>query len=195
MCWHGCKSKMIAELKRGVSLSQYVQIAGIELRQQGTRLVGLCPFHADTTPSFFIFPDQRFKCFGCQERGDVIDFIQKLYGLSFPDALKHLGIDNRDRKITPKMRKEIEQRKQRAALVKRFRTWERKKVDELATLVRCIHRVTKKWKTAVDLELYGQILHMLPLYEYQLSLLIFGNDKEKFEFHKEAPTCRNKFLT
>jgi len=183
---------MIAELKRGVSLSQIVQNAGIELRQQGNRLVGLCPLHTEKTPSFFVF-EHRFKCFGCNTSGDVIDFVQKLYGLSFQDALKHLGIDRQE--ITPKVRKQIKQRKQRAAIVKRFREWELKKVDELSTIVRCIRKVMKKWKTAVDLEAYGQILHMLPLYEHQLSLLIFGNDKEKFKFYKEAPKCRNRVLS
>lgn len=71
--------------------------------------------------------------------------------------------------------------------------WERKKVDELATIVRCIRKVAKQWKTAVDLEAHGQILHMLPTSEYQLSLLIFGNDKLKLELYKEAQ-ANEKFI-
>ena len=182
---------MIAEQKQNIDIAATIQGAGVELKKQGSRLVGPCPFHAEKTPSFFVFPDNRFKCFGCGESGDVIDFTQKLYGLSFQDALRHLGIDRQE--ITPKVRKEIKQRKHKAAIVKRFREWERKKVDELATVVRCIRKVMKQWKAAVDLEAYGQILHMLPLCEYQLNLLIFGNDQLKLQFYKEAQ-ANEKFI-
>ena len=78
---------MIAELKKNIDLAQVVQEAGVGTQQQGSRQIGLCPFHDDKTPSFFIFDNQRFKCFGCGENGDVVDFVQKLYGLSFKDAL------------------------------------------------------------------------------------------------------------
>lgn len=49
----------------------------------------------------------------------MIDFTQKLYGLSFQDALKHLGIDRQE--ITPTVRKQIKQRKHRVATIQRFR--------------------------------------------------------------------------
>jgi len=185
----------IQNLKSKVDIISVIENAGVELKRQGSRHAGLCPFHNEKTPSFFVFPNERFKCFGCGESGDSIDFVQKRYGLSFPDALKHLGVDNQDWKITPGKRKEIEQRKRKADLVRAFRTWERKKADELAILIRCIRKVMKKWKTTADLELYGQILQGLPLYEYQLSLLIFGNDQEKLKFYKEAQKCRNRVLS
>lgn len=61
------------------------------LRSNGSRLLGLCPFHKEDTPSFFIFTDQnRYHCFGCNERGDVISFVMKMKELSFGDALKLL---------------------------------------------------------------------------------------------------------
>lgn len=51
-----------------------------------------CPFHSEKTPSMKIY-EQDFHCFGCGEHGDVISFVQKLFGLSFPDTLKKIDID------------------------------------------------------------------------------------------------------
>ena len=51
-----------------------------------------CPFHNEKTPSMKIY-EQDFHCFGCGEHGDVISFVQKLFGLSFPDTLKKIDID------------------------------------------------------------------------------------------------------
>src|SRR5581483_9091349 len=46
------------------------------LRKSGGRFVGLCPFHQEKTPSFGVSPDRgSFKCFGCDEGGDAIDFV------------------------------------------------------------------------------------------------------------------------
>ena len=51
----------------------------------------LCPFHSEKTPSFKIYhDDNHYHCFGCQEHGDAIDFIQKLHQSSFKEAVKLL---------------------------------------------------------------------------------------------------------
>lgn len=78
----------------------------IELRRAGKEFVGLCPFHAEKTPSFFVNEEKGvFLCRGCQQGGDVVDFVMKLDGLSFPEACKALGITNagaQRRAATPK---------------------------------------------------------------------------------------------
>lgn len=61
-----------------------------DLKQNYRRFVGLCPFHGEKTPSFTIFENNHYKCFGCQAHGDSIDFIQKTRGLNFVDAVKEL---------------------------------------------------------------------------------------------------------
>jgi len=54
--------------------------------------VGLCPFHEERTPSFSVNPDRGlFYCFGCRTGGDVIDFVMRLEGLSFPEAVERLA--------------------------------------------------------------------------------------------------------
>jgi len=71
----------------------------VELKKRGRQHVGRCPFHDDKTPSFSVSEEKGvFHCFGCGAGGDVIDFVMKLYGLSFREALAELGIDSAQRR-------------------------------------------------------------------------------------------------
>jgi len=66
----------------------------VELKQAGRNWKGLCPFHNEKTPSFNVNSDRQiFHCFGCQEGGDVIAFLMKHDGLSFPEAARSLAGD------------------------------------------------------------------------------------------------------
>ncbi len=66
----------------------------VTLKRTGGKLKGLCPFHAEKTPSFTVSPDiGRWYCFGsCAEGGDVFKFVQKIENLSFPEALERLAL-------------------------------------------------------------------------------------------------------
>ena len=67
----------------------------VKLRRNGTRMVGLCPFHTEKTPSFGVTPTLGiYKCFGCGAGGDVIKFIQEIEQLTFWEALKTLAERN-----------------------------------------------------------------------------------------------------
>ncbi len=71
-----------------------VEIIGevVELKRSGKQYKGKCPFHEDRTPSFYVTPDQGFyKCFGCDESGDVFTFVMKRMGMDFPDAIRYVG--------------------------------------------------------------------------------------------------------
>ncbi len=64
----------------------------VGLRRAGKQFKGLCPFHGEKSPSFYVDPNRhRFHCFGCNERGDAIDFVQKVEGVSFQEAIRVLG--------------------------------------------------------------------------------------------------------
>jgi DNA primase len=66
----------------------------VELKQAGRNWKGLCPFHNEKTPSFNVNSDRQiFHCFGCQEGGDVIGFLMKHEGLSFPEAARTMASD------------------------------------------------------------------------------------------------------
>ena len=65
----------------------------MSLRKSGANYQGLCPFHGEKTPSFNVNPARGiFHCFGCGEGGNVITFIMKMEGISFPEAVKFLAV-------------------------------------------------------------------------------------------------------
>jgi len=82
----------------------------LPLRRAGANYLGLCPFHAEKTPSFNVNPAREiFHCFGCGAGGNVFSFIMKIEGLNFPEAVKLLarkaGIEIEERQLTPSEKK------------------------------------------------------------------------------------------
>lgn len=79
-----------ADLKRRLDLAEVVRRCGVELKPAGRgQLKGCCPLHEEKTPSFHVYQDdQRFKCFGCGQYGDVIDFVAKRERLDGAGAIK-----------------------------------------------------------------------------------------------------------
>lgn len=64
----------------------------VRLERKGRNLVGLCPFHPETKPSFTVSPDKGiFYCFGCQAGGNVISFVMQYHKLSFAEAAMELA--------------------------------------------------------------------------------------------------------
>lgn len=87
----------------------------VSLRRAGRYFKGLCPFHAEKTPSFTVSPDKQiFHCFGCGAGGNAIDFLMKHSGFSFPEAARTLarryGIDLPSRKLSPFEKKKLTER-------------------------------------------------------------------------------------
>lgn len=84
---------IIEEIK---SRSDIVKVISdyIKVQQSGINYKGLCPFHGEKTPSFYINTSKQiYKCFGCGEGGDVINFVMKIENLEFMDAVKLLAKD------------------------------------------------------------------------------------------------------
>ncbi len=71
-----------------------VEVVGrhVELKRGGANLMGLCPFHAEKSPSFSVSPSKQFYyCFGCGATGDAIRFLTEHLGLSFVEAVRELA--------------------------------------------------------------------------------------------------------
>ncbi len=81
-------------LERVKEASDIVEVisAHTDLRRQGARWVGLCPFHEERTPSFSVEPTEKlYHCFGCGVGGDVIKFVEEKEGVGFGEAVELLA--------------------------------------------------------------------------------------------------------
>lgn len=67
-----------------------VYAAAVALKRSGKGWVGLCAFHAEKTPSFYVYPEGRFMCFGCGAHGSAIDFAMRTRNIGFQDAVRWL---------------------------------------------------------------------------------------------------------
>lgn len=87
----------------------------VSLRRSGSSYKGLCPFHADSNPSFYVSPTRgTCKCFTCGEGGDAVGFLMKHEQLTYPEALRWLakryGIQIEEKQLTDEQRKEQSER-------------------------------------------------------------------------------------
>jgi DNA primase len=81
----------VAALRYDHPIEVVVAASGVELTRRGQGFMGCCPFHDDSTASLSVggVPD-RFHCFGCGAGGDVIEYVARLNGLSFVNAVRAL---------------------------------------------------------------------------------------------------------
>jgi DNA primase len=94
--------------------------SAVKLRKQGSAHVGLCPFHAERSPSFQVVANRGFyHCFGCGKHGDAFTWLMEREGMTFPEALEQLaraaGVDLPQRRERPSAEVDLETR-MRAAL-------------------------------------------------------------------------------
>lgn len=81
----------LQELKARSDLAE-IAASYVDLKRSGRNLVGLCPFHSEKTPSFYIYPEEgNFYCFGCETGGDVITFIRRIENLDYMEAVRFLA--------------------------------------------------------------------------------------------------------
>ncbi|MGE5256292.1 MAG: DNA primase [Hyphomicrobiales bacterium] len=81
----------VSEVRHAVDIVEIIS-ESVQLRRAGKNLVGLCPFHAEKTPSFSVSPDKQiFYCFGCGTGGNVFSFVMKRDGTTFAEAARLLA--------------------------------------------------------------------------------------------------------
>lgn len=82
------------EIKEVIDKTDVVAVVSryLPLEKSGKNYRGLCPFHSEKTPSFFVSPDKKLaKCFGCGGGGTIIDFVMQIEGIGFNEALSKLA--------------------------------------------------------------------------------------------------------
>ena len=92
-------AEVIAEIRMRNDLVAFIESNGVQLRRRGADYVGLCPFHADSSPSLVISPRKQYWCChgacsaGAAKRvgGDVIEFARRLWGTGFKETVTRLG--------------------------------------------------------------------------------------------------------
>ncbi len=84
-------AESLDRLKGAADIVEVIQ-QHTDLRRSGVRMVGLCPFHDERTPSFSVDPQEKlYHCFGCGVGGDVIKFVEEKDGLGFAEAVELLA--------------------------------------------------------------------------------------------------------
>ncbi len=118
--------QFLAELKGRNSIVDIIGTA-IQLKRNGTRHTGLCPFHGEKTPSFTVFEETAsYYCFGCGAGGDVITFVMKYQNLDYMEAVRYLAdrvgmtLPDRDDKAAEFARKSRERMYEMHKIAARF---------------------------------------------------------------------------
>ncbi len=123
----GCVALISTEsLERVKQAADIVEVisAHTDLRRQGTRWVGLCPFHEERTPSFSVDAQEKlYHCFGCGVGGDTIKFIEEKEGLGFAEAVELLadryGVELEREREDPQAEAKRQQRRRLGELLDR----------------------------------------------------------------------------
>ena len=96
-----------ATIDRILDAAQIVDVVSefVTLRKRGVNFVGLCPFHDDKTPSFYVSPAKGLcKCFACGKGGNVVHFVMEHEQMTYPEALRWLAkkynIEIKERELT-----------------------------------------------------------------------------------------------
>ena len=94
----------ILALKQTIKLSEVIRSRGVELRKKGKQLFGLCPFHAEDTPSLAVDDEKGlWNCLGkCGVGGDVFSFIMRMDAVSFGEAFLLLTENGKRQKLFSK---------------------------------------------------------------------------------------------
>ena len=169
-------------VKQSVTTRQAAERYGIHVNRNG---MCVCPFHNDKNPSMKV--DRRFHCFGCQEDGDVIDFISRLHGIGSREAALMLAQDfsipYEDRKsagkqpIRPRLRRENEEQK--------FRRMERHCFQVLSDYYHLLRRWKEEYAPRQPDEAwhprFTEALQNMSRLEYLMDVLLSGELPERAE--------------
>jgi len=148
----------------------------------------LCPFHDERTPSFQVY-DDGFKCFGCLEFGDAIDFVAKLEGVSLIDAARMiaqrfgLAVDWPPNRQEVKKHDELKRKRDARKL---YEILEREAYFNLLSYRDTVnYLVGLEWESGLS-DSTVKKAHKLPLVEEYLRILAAGSNEEKLQLLRDG---------
>lgn len=144
------------EIKERLKLTDIARYYGIEVNRNN---MANCPFHEDDKPSMKIY-DKGFCCYGCQEKGDTLKFVQKLFNLSLPEAAAKINQDFSLGLDTGKTFVPIDEYKDRMLLQAERATFEAQ-FKEASTALATYFRYLNNWRRKYAPKNPGENLHIL----------------------------------
>lgn len=157
-------------VKQHVDIVKTCEILGIKLDRQHK---AICPFHKEKTPSFSVSQSkQLWKCFGCDDGGDVISLVSKILNICPLDACKYLSdINSLQINFKSSMTKiTTNNYKQKQDAIDKFKDWENKTFQLLCDYYHNLEGI-KKYQEQDKIE-------------YYIDLFIFGTEEDKLWFKK-----------
>src|SRR5438309_1436219 len=141
-------TSIIETIKAKIDVVEEIGLV-VALQKSGKAFKGLCPFHNERTPSFYVFPEsQTWRCFGCNEGGDLFSFVQAQQGLEFRDALMYLA-EKAGVSVEDNSGRSPEEERETSAVKERLR-----KLNEDALL--WFHQMLLRSKDAAEVRTYVQ---------------------------------------
>lgn len=134
-----------------------------------------CPFHNEKTPSLKVYADgKRFKCFGCGIGGSVIDFVMRLFNLTFRQAILKIDYDFNlnlvnNKPLTIAEKRKIEQREQERLKNKRDKEILKQAEKYYFSILCNIEKLIRslKIKSSADItDMYAELLKKREYYQY-----------------------------
>ncbi|MHB1131985.1 MAG: DNA primase [Chloroflexota bacterium] len=115
---------VVEQVKERLDIASLVG-AQVVLKKSGRSLKGLCPFHSEKTPSFYVFPDKgNYHCFGCGANGDAFTWVMRTQNLGFGEALRLLaeqsGVELPERQAAPTEDRALERLREICAAAAQF---------------------------------------------------------------------------
>ena len=176
------RTGIYSQIKEQVRTRAVAEFYGYKVNRNGMMC---CPFHKDKTPS--LKDDQNFICFGCQEKGDVIDFAAKLFGLSPYEAAGKL-IADMGLTVTAENRPDVQPGTRKRAKRERM---EQEQFDQAVGRIYNLYcdyfRFLNEWAEEYaprspdeDFHpLFVEAMHQRDYVEYLLDLLLYGSKEDK----------------
>lgn len=184
---------LFTEVKNHVGAAEVAKFYGLQINKNK---MACCPFHNDKHPSMKI--DKTYYCFGCGEKGDAINYVAKIFGLSQIDAVKKIISDmnlsiqidfpTRKKKVSASIKKKKKMEElQIEEIKKRFHQWCIDKTHKFLDALNLIQTVKeylidKEPDMVMNSEAFAVMLHAEPLLNHWMDILCFGTEEEQKEF-------------